>query len=188
MSATLADDGPGDRRPRVRRVTNWIGHRWAPLVVLFMATAAPFDLAPKHDWIVSAASKTHGLLFMAVVLLGVFHDVRLCEPCIAAMPLDGAAEAERRRWMLRVTHAGKGLASNIAYVGVLLLPLLAPHGPYRFAADIAILVPIAAYWVVQRTHRRLYPWCPWCTWGGGGDGIHEPSPDPSINTPSPQPA
>ncbi|NUQ98296.1 MAG: hypothetical protein HOY79_17690 [Streptomyces sp.] len=183
MSVTVEPVAPEPHRRR--RVANWIGHRWMLLFVVLLCVAAPMDLFGRHGVAIITVKFLWSAAIATVMVLGINYDQNLCEPCIAAMPLDGSAEAERRQRRLHITHLGRGFAGPVVYIAFLLLPTLLPAGPIRFGGDVVALAPAAYWWLALYTHRRLAPWCPWCHWGGGGDGVHEPSPSPSINTPTP---
>jgi hypothetical protein len=109
------------------------------------------------------------LVFAAVVLLAVaifVHNRRLCDLCIAAMPLDASTVASRYAVRFAVAHLfeQKGLA--FGYLGVIVASsFLSDHpiGKFGWAAAEASLVYLLFVYV---THQRLQPWCPQCKNGG----------------------
>jgi hypothetical protein len=101
------------------------------------------------------------------------HDRRLCERCIASVPLDASRVAARYGTRFRVAHLFERRALALAYLGAVLgSALLAAHpiGRYAWAAAQASLVYLLFVYV---THRRLQPWCPQC--GHGGEELVAPT-------------
>jgi len=180
---SIAGDNPASRLPRSRTKTaaEWGGHHWIAFLLAGIAVG-PFLARFSSPW--DSPLRTAVTAVMALALfLGLRHDAKLCERCAVRMPLDGNAEAARHARQLHLMHRpALWLALVLAGLPMTFLP------PWwaAFAGEVAA-VPLSMYaWVSSRTHRRLYPWCPRCNWGDGGDGIREPSPDPSIDAPSPQ--
>jgi hypothetical protein len=124
-----------------------------------------------------------GALLVALVAAGylaacVFaHNRRLCERCIASVPLDASRVADRYGLRFRVTHLFERRALAVAYLAAVLgSAALATHpiGRYAWAAAQASLgYLIFAY----LTHQRLQPWCPQCR-GGGTDLTAPRRPNP----------
>ncbi len=119
-------------------------------------------------------------LFAVAFLLGVsilVHNRRLCERCIAALPLDASTVASRYRIRFRVAHLFESRLFAVGYLTVLTgSALLAgdPVGRYVWAAAEASLVYLLLVYV---THQRLQPWCPYCK-HGGEEQRAPTSPDP----------
>ncbi len=94
------------------------------------------------------------------------HNRRLCERCIASLPLDASTVAARHRTRFRVAHLFERRAFAVAYLGTVLASALVaahPVGRYVWAAAEASLVYLLLVYV---THQRLQPWCPRCRAGG----------------------
>lgn len=146
-----------------------------PALALSMANDAAGDRITPLLWVTSAA-----WILAAIPLaadLG-YHAERLCERCINATPLDAAAEAERRRPVLRLHHAARIRVAALAGLLAATLLVTGSHHPPPGWARAAHAVFLLAGGVLLGSdfrHRKLYPWCPWCRWDGGGD--HEVSPD-----------
>ncbi len=105
------------------------------------------------------------------------HDRRLCEHCMATMPLNPAAVAERYARRFWVTHAGSEPRLVIPYLAALVAVNFVPGALGRVAWTLLQLSMI--YLVLSyATHRRLQPWCPWCRDDGGGGDDDPVSPDP----------
>jgi len=103
------------------------------------------------------------------------HDRRLCEQCMAAMPLNPSAEAARYRRRFWLAHSLSEPRYLVPYLVVLIGSNFATSTVGRIAWAIiqsSMLYLIAA----QVTHRRLQPWCPWCSDGGGGEHVEETPP------------
>jgi hypothetical protein len=104
------------------------------------------------------------------------HDRRLCEHCMASMPLNAAetsVKMGRRFWM---AHTGSEKRFLIPYIIVLLGSNFATGTIGR--GFWAIMQLSMIYLILSNTtHRRLQPWCPWCSNGGGGEE-HEDTPTP----------
>ncbi|MGA5819796.1 hypothetical protein ACPC54_18290 [Kitasatospora sp. NPDC094028] len=116
--------------------------------------------------------------FLAVIAADLWHRRELCEQCIAAVPLDAAATAERRRHILRLIHHLRPVAG--AYAALLLLHLALPGGSAAANVVSSTAYAMSACLVVaQIQHNLLQPWCPWCRRGNGGDDDPEPDPGPT---------
>lgn len=182
MTATIGGSSGNHRRSaRLQAAADWIGHHWMAFLLMCLAAGPFLDLLPRQ-W-KDVSSPTFLAVLLPALLLGQRHDARLCERCAAQMPLDGDAAAARYGRRLHLVHIPVLWFASI----VVMLPVsFLLHGWAAFAGELAV-TPLAMYaWISSRTHRQLYPWCPRCNWGNGGDGITEPSPDPSIDAPSPQ--
>lgn len=162
------------------RITSWLVHR--QLVVLVAATVA---------YCAYAIAETDALKAVATIILAILgvsagfkitHDMRLCEQCFAAMPLDGPAAGHRRRRTLRAYHIASpprtlAIAAAIA-TAELTVP---PHGVWTKLLPAVMMTAIAVHAYVVTVHQPLRPWCPQCDWGKGGAGeAHEPTPLPTL--------
>jgi hypothetical protein len=136
----------------------------------------------RHQGVLGYAVPITLLAFVVVTYLNMIkHDRRLCEQCVATMPLNAAEQARklhRRFWM---AHTGSERRFLIPYLIVLLGSNFAPGTIGRIFWAFMQLSMI--YLIVSNTsHRRLQPWCPWCSDGGGGSEQNEdvtPPPLPS---------
>jgi hypothetical protein len=112
---------------------------------------------------------TFALVFAVVVLLALAifaHNRKLCERCVASMPLDASTVASRYAMRFRVAHLFEQKAFAFGYLGVVVgSAFLSGHpvGKYGWAATEASLVYLLFVYV---THQRLQPWCPHCRNGG----------------------
>lgn len=165
--------------PWTERVAERWGHFGAELLAVAIAGVILLGLHP----LAGAAAMTVPLaLFAFVVATWVMmrrHDRRLCEQCMASLPLNPSEQAARHVRRLWVTHAGSQPRLVVPYlaalVGVNFVP--GPLGRLLWALlQASMIYLILAY----STHRRLQPWCPWCRGGGGGgeDEDDPVSPDP----------
>jgi hypothetical protein len=103
------------------------------------------------------------------------HDRRLCEQCVAAMPLNPSEEASRYRRRFWTAHSLSEPRYLVPYLVVLIGSNFASSAPGRIAWALiqsSMIYLIAA----QVTHRRLQPWCPWCRDDGGGEHVDEAPP------------
>jgi len=120
------------------------------------------------------------------MVASVMHSRKLCERCIAEIPANPAAAAERLRpWML-IGHATSG--SRLAILLIIAwiwssFALRAYVGEQTTAGRALFLLtfaaPMAALLVGNMLHARLQPWCPRCRRGGGGGGRGPSAPDRS---------
>jgi hypothetical protein len=112
------------------------------------------------------------------------HDRTLCELCMAAMPLNPSADAQRLRRRLAVAHLGSERRAVVAYLLVLvafdLLLVIVPPEALTYASYLWAAVQSTLIYLVlaHSAHRRLQPWCPGCRDGGGDSGIGAPDPLP----------
>jgi hypothetical protein len=110
-----------------------------------------------------------GAALLAALVLGLSilaHNRRLCERCIASLPLDAAAVAGRYAVRFRVAHLFERKLFALCYLAVVAGSAVLhshPVGRYGWAAAEASLVYLLLVYV---THQRLQPWCPHCRNGG----------------------
>src|SRR5205814_4149611 len=105
------------------------------------------------------------------------HNRRLCARCIAALPLDASAVADRYALRFRVAHLFESKLFALGYLAVVLgssLMYAHPVGRYAWAAVEASLMYLL---VVYVTHQRLQPWCPYCR-NGGDEQVTPTTPAP----------
>jgi hypothetical protein len=145
-----------------------MGH-YAPLLLsVVVGSLIVLTLVPAASDAVPAPVLVLGFVVTIVLAGSIFaHSRRLCERCIASMPLDAATVAERYRLRFRVAHLFERRPFALGYLAILLGSGVAyafPVGRYAWAAAQASLVYLLQVYV---THQRLQPWCPEC--GHGGD-------------------
>ena len=111
---------------------------------------------------------------------------------MGATPLDPQAAVERWKPALKADHRNKLIllillanfvwvfgVGNVLVDGAHWAGIPKHHDVWAyFLQDLSTLIIIPAYWLIQRVHRDLYPWCPWCHWDDGGDEEKVPDPDP----------
>jgi hypothetical protein len=121
------------------------------------------------------------LIAVGYLAVAVFaHNRRLCERCIASVPLDASRVAERYGLRFRVAHLFERRTWAVGYLAaVVATALFATHpvGRYVWAAAQASLVYLLFVYV---THQRLQPWCPQC--GHGGDERTAPTRPNPVST------
>jgi hypothetical protein len=103
---------------------------------------------------------------VALALSLLAHNRRLCERCIASLPLDAAEVAGRRALRFRVAHLFEKKLLGLCYLGTVAGCAFVydhPVGRYAWALVQASLVYLLISYV---THQRLQPWCPHCRHGG----------------------
>ncbi|MFF4924321.1 hypothetical protein ACFY4B_27365 [Kitasatospora sp. NPDC001261] len=165
-------------RPRYR---HWRHRAHAALPWAYLAMAILVWLQTGALYLLLAAG------YLAVRSAEFWHRRELCEWCIAAVPLDAAAAAERRRHVLRPVHHWRlNIAADVVLLLLLfVLPLGSTAGSVAQSAGWVML----GYFAVARIqHNQLQPWCPWCQDGNGWEedlyddpdpagGLHEQQPD-----------
>ncbi len=170
---------------RTKRLMLWVGHYcYQIFVVVYLATFITSIPSPStkpslgwHFTWGTLASVLINAAYIGLIMSSVFrHDTGLCERCIADMPLDGPARAEKYRRSLGTYHS---IPHLILLIAVLILFFASPWlGLLRLPAIAAFMVVNIHTCVLAVRHRRLEPWCPWCHWGHGGDEEFVPDPDP----------
>jgi hypothetical protein len=157
-------------RGLLARLAARLGHHATGLLVASIAGAIVLGLHPLSGILEFTVPAALFAFVIASWLMMRNHDRRLCEPCMAAMPLNPSQQAvkyKRRFWM---AHAGSEPRFLIPYVAVLV-------GSNFFTGTIgriawAVIQMSMVYLILsQSSHRRLQPWCPWCRGGGGGEEV-----------------
>ena len=153
--------------PRSGRLVAAWGHAAPQLLCGSIALAIGIGLLPPPGVLMF----TLPIALMAFVIATWFamrsHDRRLCESCMASMPLNAAERAvkmKRRFWM---AHTGSEKRFLIPYLVVLIASNFAT-GPVGKTFWAAMQLSMIFLILSNTTHRRLQPWCPWCSDGGGG--------------------
>lgn len=107
------------------------------------------------------------------------HDRRLCEQCVASMPLNASEKSvryQRRFWM---AHTGAQPRFLVPYLAVLIGSNFFPGTWGRIVW--AVVQCSMIYLIMSHvTHRRFQPWCPWCSGGGGGSEHDEDVTPPPL--------
>lgn len=158
---------------RIKRYVDWLAHHRT--VVAVCAVAAWVAAMAMHPLSTIVGFSAIGCA-TAVEIADSAHRKKLCEHCMASMPLDLPAEAAAKRKWLRMYHFHGHTLSLIDLASVVI----------GTAASVRLLgaVGIGAVEIVKHftgtNHRRFHPWCPWCH---DDDGPDHPEPE----TPSPTP-
>jgi hypothetical protein len=179
MSVSIPADGARSR------FVLWLAHQaawvWAAIVVLlmfaFLTRSVPdVSQVPFFSAIVAA---------IAVTRAEIHHARVMCPRCAAAVPLDGARQAQDRAVTLRWTHrlcpgySRLPLPIVLALTAMVVVAML-PAVPLLVDAIVSVLgcavTSVDAYLV--RVHDPLQPWCPHCHWDDGGDTDNADVPDP----------
>jgi hypothetical protein len=196
---SISASAPTPRRGT--RAAERIGHHAFPLYLAGTIALIPLDLL-RTTFTIRLFNTACVLVMAGIWWLGYRHTRRLCEPCIASMPLNGQEEAARKRRRLRYFHwvaddpsgrVRRGVPVPgyrvLLLIALIIVPdfLVPDHGWLLLAVSTATLSPLLYLQYASIAHFRLQAWCPQCHWGSGGDGAKEPSPDPSTNLPTPQP-
>jgi hypothetical protein len=176
----------------IRGASRW-GHWGAQVLIAAIVATISLVLRPLPADS-SAALVVPVALFTLVIASWVLmrqHDRRLCEHCVASMPLDAGATAVRYRRRFALTHFSTKrlwvaayvvilVGSNVVLLNTALLP--APVNRWVWAAvQLTMVYVVLSY----STHRKLQPWCPQCRDGGGTrrtSDAPEPAPTGSRTT------
>ena len=161
--------------PWGNRFAQRLGHHAGEVLILAIAGVIIVGLHP----LPGVFALTGALALILVVLVSWLamrrHDRRLCEQCVAAMPLNPSEQATRYRRRFWTAHSLSEPRYLLPYLTVLIGSNFATSGPGRVAWALiqsSMIYLIAA----QATHRRLQPWCPWCREDGGGEHVAEEPP------------
>ncbi|GAA1616717.1 hypothetical protein GCM10009789_83420 [Kribbella sancticallisti] len=172
-------------------VSPWIGHHASRILLTAFAAQVAYTAAELLVGLPSRLAFGLELGWTTTVLhagLALLLHARgpLCERCIAEMPLDGSARAERYRRNLTTvhwirTHRWGWIGIAAATIGLL---GLARHAGLISEQIEALLYAGPVMWVVLSLarHSQLQPWCPQCRGNGGGDYNDHPiaGPRPSL--------
>ncbi|WP_435111362.1 hypothetical protein [Nocardiopsis synnemataformans] len=102
------------------------------------------------------------------------HQGKLCELCIAGIPLQGSELAERWQHPLHVLHwVGERPNRAVLAGGALALTVGVLVDPRLGLSLMLVMLGTGLVWI-QR-HQRITPWCPWCRRGNGGRGEQAPT-------------
>jgi hypothetical protein len=104
---------------------------------------------------------------VVLVALAMFaHNRRLCDRCLAAVPLDAPEVASKYGFRFRIAHLFERKLYAFGYLGLVVgsgVFSTHPIAKYGWAAVQASLVYLLLVYI---THQRLQPWCPMCKHGG----------------------
>lgn len=172
----------GDAHDRaVTRVADVWGHLAPEILSASILASILVGLRPPPGLLGLTVPLSLMVVVLASWVLMRRHDRRLCEHCMASMPLNAAEKAigyHRRFWM---AHTGSERRFLIPYLTVLIGSNFFP-GTWGHLAWALIQTSMIWLIVSNVTHRRFQPWCPWCSDGGGGssrddDVVPPPLPD-----------
>ena len=154
------------------RVADVWGHIAHEILCLSIVTAVVVGLRPPTGLLAVSVSVSLIVLVVTSWLLMRRHDRRLCEQCVAAMPLNVAEKSVRYRRRFWMAHTGVEPRFLVPYLAVLLGSNLFAGTWGRIAW--AVLQCSMVYLIISHvTHRRFQPWCPRCRNGGGGRGFDD---------------
>jgi hypothetical protein len=157
-----------------QRVAPRLAH-YEPLIVLIAFAGLAVSTVTK-----SPIAQVGNVVILALLIVTVFaeahHEWRLCARCAVNTPLDGSAEATRRRRWLRFYHWSHRRPWYLMLWIVALAVSITLHSPnYPF-------YPLYFLWAAMSLgglkHRPVEPWCPQCHWKDGGDEEEVPVPPP----------
>lgn len=148
-------------------------------------------LMPALAWLLPLSSTpTTALLLVGAVLatIGLAASVRhvrgrLCERCVAAMPLNAPKRADRFRPVFRAFHYVLGSVRRVVllFIAATVVALVAGIVP-GFAWLVYVHWTVAfLVLVLASLHTSYQLWCPYCRDGGGG--ARERTGPPSIPQP-----
>jgi hypothetical protein len=158
-----------------RRIADVWGHHGSELLVLSVGASIAVGVYPPPGLLGLTLPLGLVLFVLASWVFMRRHDRRLCETCMATMPLNAAEEAARMRRRFWTAHTGSEPRFLVPYLAILIGSSFAFETIGR--VPWAIIQSSMIYLVLaQSTHRRLQPWCPWCSQGGGGTQAHDDTP------------
>ena len=157
--------------PRSERIVSIWGHHAPELLCGSIVLAIGVGLLPPPGLLRLTLPLALMVFVVCTWLAMRQHDRRLCEACMATMPLNAAEQALKMRRRFWMAHTGAEKRFLIPYLVVLL--------GSNFAVSLGVVGK--TFWAAMQlsmiflilsntTHRRLQPWCPWCSDSGGGQG------------------
>jgi hypothetical protein len=157
-----------------------LGHQTLTLRYLAYTLLIVGFFLRQNNWQAPLLSGIVLVIFVLSMAGGWYHDRRLCERCVANLPLNAPKQAAKRIWMFWLTHHWPlmfvALFINLG-VGVA-FAVLSQREMIKFGlASFFILLMLFTHTVA--THQRFQPWCRWCRRDDGpGNDTFEPAPDP----------
>jgi hypothetical protein len=153
--------------PQRRDAVERIGHYASQMLICSILGTIILGMYPSDSLFRLTVAMTLFAFVILCFLLMRQHDRRLCEACMASMPLNPAELAARYKYRFLLAHRGGEPRFFIPYLVVLIgssfeMQLI---GRYVWAAIQLTMIYLI---LAQVTHRRLQPWCPECQGGGGG--------------------
>lgn len=141
-----------------------------------LAVGLPKGLVDALGWFQTAT-------VMTAVIGNVVHSRRLCEACIAQMPLDGSELAQRWDRQLRTVHLcmDQPLGFVAGMLAVIVGLTLASAWITTTGSHLILCVLLAWFWWSLIRHERVQPWCKRCGWDDGGEWSEVSDPDPAVH-------
>jgi hypothetical protein len=182
----------GERFPRFHPFATRIAHWHGRSLMLALALQVPvIAWAHAHhiEWGMLPLLMVCALPSFFVGLASHYHSRALCTYCADQTPVNIGAIAERRRWLLWISHSGLFMAIEYSAFLAALLTLRHFYGRNGFDyAWLAIYVIWAKDAYVMHWHRLLQPACPYCPrWDEGGEHEEVPEPVPPAGSRTPTP-
>jgi hypothetical protein len=168
--------GHAEDRISARVVDAW-GHFAPEVLCASIAAAILIGLRPPDGPLALTLPVSLMALVVCSWLLMRRHDRRLCEQCVASLPLNAAERAGRYRSRFWVSHSLSEPRYLVPYLAALVGSNFLPGtwGRVVWALAQCTMIYLIMSYV---THRRLQPWCPWCSDGGGGSHHEDVAPPP----------
>lgn len=164
---------PGERYPWIRRIATPLAHWYPGVLVGYLAVRIAVDVTRVTGTVELLVAFAAGSALVAGIAASIWHTRRLCERCASNVPLDGPAETQRDRWMLRGVHLGW----KVRLVTYTTLNLA---GAFVEPVEYLVLAVLAVDSVAVLRHCVLQPWCPWCHWRRDDDEeVPDPEPIPT---------
>lgn len=152
---------------RPRRIADAWGHFAPELLSISIVAAIAIGLhPPPHALALTVPLALAGFVVASWVLMR-RHDRRLCDQCVASLPLNPGEQASHYRRRLLLAHAVSRPRFLLPYLLVLIGTNLATGlvGRVVWATAQSSMIYLL---LSHSTHRRLQPWCPTCRTDGGG--------------------
>ena len=165
--------------PRSVRIADVWGHFAPEALGVCVVAAIAVGLHPATSPLTLTAPLGLLAFVLASWVLMRRHDRRLCELCMAAMPLNAAEQATRYRRRFWLAHTLSRPVLLVPYLVVLIGSnfLIGRFGPLGTLVWASAQLSMIYLIVSHSSHRRLQPWCSWCS-GDGGGSEHEDVPGP----------
>lgn len=149
------------------RIADASGHLSPVILSLSIATAIVVGIHPPAGVLALTVPLALIALVLASWLFMRRHDRRLCEQCVAAMPLNAAERAAHYRRRFWTAHTAAEPRYLVPYLTALLGSNFLP-GTWGRLVWAVIQCSMIYLVMCHVAHRRFQPWCPWCIDDGGG--------------------